>query len=616
LLAFGSIWYSTVNRHVPNPYLDEVFHIPQAQTYCRDKFFEWDDKITTPPGLYLISRISAAAKARLFWTSVEDQCDPAGLRLDNLMAAILLFPLAVITRHRIERCLAAPRSKQPLNFVSRYAIQTGLNVALFPVLFFYSGLYYTDVFSTLAVLLAYNHHIGRVSRDRSSLISDAWTILLGVMALFMRQTNIFWVVVYMGGLEAVHAIKSLHPKPASRAPMHTVSEHTRYFMERCSVGDIHDPSIDLAWPHDLCYSIAGIGLAAICNPIRVLKQVWPHITVMGLFTAFVAWNGGVVLGDKSNHIATIHLAQMLYIWPLFAFFSAPLFTPTLLRQPLRLFGSLNSCLVPKSKSASIDNPHQSASSGPSDNKESRNDHTSASVPLTSRDDVDGLRDSPYLRAAKLIQSPRAYGIPLVFLIILASWLIVVKNTIIHPFTLADNRHYMFYIFRYTIRRPGHFREYLVGVYLFSGWFCWSALSALEKPSSPDQHNRCVNSAAEPASSSTIVLLFVATALSLITAPLVEPRYFILPWIFWRLLVPAWHPEENSRNHGRVGVASIPGLAWFVEWGRRYDLRLVLETLWFLIINAVTMCIFIYRPYVWRNEHGEVLDGGRLQRFMW
>src|SRR5690348_13193881 len=40
------------------------------------------------------------------------------------------------------------------------------------------------------------------------------------------------------------------------------------------------------------------------------------------FTSLIQTRGA---GDKSNHVATIHLAQMLYIWPLFAFFSAPLF---------------------------------------------------------------------------------------------------------------------------------------------------------------------------------------------------------------------------------------------------------------------------------------------------
>ncbi|MBE3041433.1 hypothetical protein IMZ48_02395 [Candidatus Bathyarchaeota archaeon] len=36
---------------VTNPFQDEVFHIPQAQKYCDAKWLEWDDKITTPPGL-------------------------------------------------------------------------------------------------------------------------------------------------------------------------------------------------------------------------------------------------------------------------------------------------------------------------------------------------------------------------------------------------------------------------------------------------------------------------------------------------------------------------------------------------------------------------------------
>lgn len=33
------------------PLQDEFFHIPQAQTYCERRYWDWDDKITTPPGL-------------------------------------------------------------------------------------------------------------------------------------------------------------------------------------------------------------------------------------------------------------------------------------------------------------------------------------------------------------------------------------------------------------------------------------------------------------------------------------------------------------------------------------------------------------------------------------
>lgn len=46
-------WSEKVNALVPEPYLDEVFHIPQASKYCEGRYYEWDDKITTPPGLYV-----------------------------------------------------------------------------------------------------------------------------------------------------------------------------------------------------------------------------------------------------------------------------------------------------------------------------------------------------------------------------------------------------------------------------------------------------------------------------------------------------------------------------------------------------------------------------------
>ena len=37
-------------QHADEPYMDEVFHIPQAQKYFNGNFSYWDPKITTPPG--------------------------------------------------------------------------------------------------------------------------------------------------------------------------------------------------------------------------------------------------------------------------------------------------------------------------------------------------------------------------------------------------------------------------------------------------------------------------------------------------------------------------------------------------------------------------------------
>ncbi|KAG7132138.1 hypothetical protein HYQ46_009562 [Verticillium longisporum] len=93
-----------------------------------------------------------------------------------------------------------------------------------------------------------------------------------------------------------------------------------------------------------------------------------------------------------------------------------------------------------------------------------------------------------------------------------------------------------------------------------------------------------------------------------TAPLVEPRYFILPWVFWRLLVPAWRAHEHTVA-GEKPVHRVLGLDWFFAWGRRVDLRVVVETLWFVAINVVTMAIFLLKPgscgeEVWFNKERE------------
>jgi alpha-1,2-glucosyltransferase len=43
--------FTIVNNSAPEPYIDEMFHVSQCQAYCQGRFSEWNDKITTPPGL-------------------------------------------------------------------------------------------------------------------------------------------------------------------------------------------------------------------------------------------------------------------------------------------------------------------------------------------------------------------------------------------------------------------------------------------------------------------------------------------------------------------------------------------------------------------------------------
>lgn len=81
---------------------------------------------------------------------------------------------------------------------------TAANICLFPPLFFFSGLYYTDVLSTFVVLLAYWALTWRLYGGHSkkhNMVSGLVIYVVGVIALAMRQTNIFWVGIFLAGLE-------------------------------------------------------------------------------------------------------------------------------------------------------------------------------------------------------------------------------------------------------------------------------------------------------------------------------------------------------------------------------------------------------------------------------
>ena len=195
------------------------------------------------------------------------------------------------------------------------------------------------------------------------------------------------------------------------------------------------------------------------------------------------------------------------------------------------------------------------------------------------------------------------------------------NTIVHPFTLADNRHYVFYVFRILLRNPWT-KLLVVPVYFTCAWLAIAAFSQLERPTmpaskSPEPGNTIANTSDKdsvPRGASTarknqqIKLSFVlvwlaATALSLITAPLVEPRYFLIPWVIWRIHLPSY---TMTTNDVRKSAERSGSMAWLPH----DDWRLYLETLWYLLINVVTGYLFLYRGFDWPQEPGKV------QRFMW
>lgn len=293
------------------------------------------------------------------------------------------------------------------------------------------------------------------------------------------------------------------------------------------------------------------------------------------------------VGDKSNHVATIHLPQMLYLWPYITFFSIPLTYPYLVQGSIALIGALP-----------------------------------------------GLRN---LEPNLMFRRPKFLPRAKVMIPIVALALVVVRyNTIIHPFTRADNRHYTFYVFRLLLRHPS-IKFLVTPIYIIAAWSIIQALGApatllssgndskmspelkriapVDKAAPPPEQPLRINHAsAGEGNTVTFVLVWICTSmLQLVTAPLVEPRYFILPWIMWRLRVPSscapTSMKEGKDSSKKGSKQSRVGRLKQVLWDQ-HDHRLWLETAWFLAINLVTGWVFLHKGFEWKQEPGVV------QRFMW
>lgn len=381
---------------------------------------------------------------------------------------------------------------------------------------------------------------------------------------------------------------------------------------------------------------------------------------------------------------------MLYIWPLFAFFSLPLLLPYAL-PVLNILGGIVDALgfmftrpqppsPPTSDEAPVGPPRSPSPASAMSKSKGRvvRSGTSRRPSWYERYDTRQSQLSPALKLVSNVLDAKIILWPIYLLTTVIFSVAIVKfNTIIHPFTLADNRHYMFYVFRYTLRRATWIRNILILPYTLSRWMIWGTtagcsmwfhyggsdecsasyyrldtnratpftnnpfwinLTDAQQPRGEHLGNPPPQSAeeiaqakqamedkyardplafsVEPIPTSTALIFLIATTLSLITAPLVEPRYFIIPWVVWRLLVPAWRAHDHQPMSVFRGLSRHPRIGWVVRFSQRYDARLILETVWFIVINVVTGYIFLFKPYQWRAEDGTLLDEGRLQRFMW
>ncbi|KAJ2496387.1 glucosyltransferase [Coemansia sp. RSA 1972] len=253
-----------VNTEVRTPYMDEQFHIRQAQWYCAGAFDKWDPKLTTPPGLYIVSLVVRALGA----------CTLDRLRAVNCVLGAGLF----WTTYALIRLNARPFR----------AAMEALTLCMLPTSFFFAHVYYTDIASLLCVLLAQLLSL----RGR-----HVWAGVVGGAGVWMRQTNVVWVALVGGA-----AVE-------------------RWMREHGVVSG------------GLVQSVGHLVQWIKC-PRRwreVVLVAAPYISVVLAFGAFVRANGGIVLGDKSNHQAGIHVPQMFYFYA----FTAVMAAPTVLAEAQR-----------------------------------------------------------------------------------------------------------------------------------------------------------------------------------------------------------------------------------------------------------------------------------------
>ncbi|XP_071389951.1 dol-P-Glc:Glc(2)Man(9)GlcNAc(2)-PP-Dol alpha-1,2-glucosyltransferase isoform X2 [Centroberyx affinis] len=284
--------FSKITREQREPYMDEVFHIPQAQKYCHGKFnlSQWDPMITTLPGLYLASVGVIKPVVWLADLTGKVVCSTAMLRFVNLLfncGNLYLLYLIICKLHLREKTRTASRR-----------VLSALSLSTFPVLYFFNFLYYTDAGSTFFILFTYLMTLYGCHKASA---------LLGACSVLFRQTNIIWVAFCAGTLVAGKMDEA-------------------WRTEQTKKRDDKPPSFQIPLSVGGAKKVMLFTLEFLTSPGHVkavLLVAWPYAAVGVGFLAFVALNDGVVVGDRTSHEACLNFPQLFYFFSFALFFSLP-----------------------------------------------------------------------------------------------------------------------------------------------------------------------------------------------------------------------------------------------------------------------------------------------------
>jgi len=197
---------------VPEPYMDEIFHVQQAITFCAGKWTTWNSLITTPPGLYLVPSLLHQALPGWF------RCSTNHLRWMNaaLLSTLPLLISQVLSHFRTTPYPPRPGVKPRVRFLipEDEIILEAIIISSFPITYFSGFLFYTDLGSLFAVIASYHQSLVR---------HHVLAALLGLWSCLFRQTNIVWVAFIAGSalINHLRQIASTAPSQATNQPKKT-----------------------------------------------------------------------------------------------------------------------------------------------------------------------------------------------------------------------------------------------------------------------------------------------------------------------------------------------------------------------------------------------------------
>ncbi|KAK9890024.1 hypothetical protein WA026_008831 [Henosepilachna vigintioctopunctata] len=412
-----------------NIIVDEEFHLPLGEAYCQYNFNKWDPKVTTLPGLYLLTSLIFGK-----WSL----CSTYWLRFVSLITStinVLLFYIFLKLNNKE---------------VPWKNVISAINLSILPPLYFFSHVYYTDVSSIMMTMLV----LISAKKEWHYFVS-----IFGALAIIMRQTNVIWIAMLFGD----YILKELYLLSF---------EKTRYLKQ------IRIP----------LESIQTLIRKIVTDPGHILKKTdfqfvldcSSYLSVIFSFLLFVYLNGSIVVGDKTAHEATIHVPQLFYFATFTLIFAWPHFI---------------SCIP---------------------------------------------------QFLKFVWKNKF----LFVVLIISSLCIVHYNTLVHPYMLADNRHYVFYVWNRFYGRYNFFRYIMVIIYIFAIYAITSKI-----------WNKYDISFA--------LMLIVCTIIVLVMQKLIEIRYYLFPFILFRL-----------------------------QFKKTHTMILLLENLTYMSINAITLYIFFNKTIMW------------------